>query len=225
MVSAQVNSRNERAAEQERLSAAIGQIGQSAVNANLNARLEDSIAKTMAQAEQLGAANLNRVVSQQQAQSDADFEAAIVANQNAGAQRASNFVSQSDAYFRQGNVMASRHLQEMQGLQETISNSFAAGQARGEASYINGVNNRTFTGLDVRSAQDWDAAIAFENAAWADGKARAQVFGDAISYAGDTVKNSFGFYKDAIVNWPENTGNAILNALPDDTKKTPSAPR
>jgi hypothetical protein len=38
---------------------AIGQIGQGAVNANLNASLEGSTAKVMAQAAQQGAANLS----------------------------------------------------------------------------------------------------------------------------------------------------------------------
>lgn len=122
--------------------ASIGQSISDSVGSSVNSSIEENAARIRAEAAKNGAANVNEIANAQQAQNNADFEAAIVAKQNAGAQRVSNFVAQSDAYFRQGNVMASRHLQQMQGIQETISNSFAAGQARGEASYLNGVSNR-----------------------------------------------------------------------------------
>jgi hypothetical protein len=99
-----------------------------------------------------------------------------VAGQNAGAQRASAFVAQSDAYFRQGNVLGSRHLQQMQGIQESAYHSFANGVARGEASYLNGVNNRVFTGLDVRS--DVFAQAAYDSSIWSQGRQNAQDFSD-----------------------------------------------
>lgn len=70
--------------------------------------------------------------------------------------------------------------------------SFASGVARGEASYINGMNNRVFTGLDVRS--DVLAQAAYDNSIWSQGKQNAQDFSDGIDYAVDITNKSFGLY-------------------------------
>lgn len=75
-------------------------------------------------------------------------------------------------------------------------------QVRAEFAAIGGA------GVDVRNAYDWDSAIAFQEAAWADGRARAAAWGqtwqnvkdgasDVTGYAWDATKRSFELYGDA----------------------------
>jgi hypothetical protein len=189
------------------LGSAIGQSVSDNVGTSLNG-LSTQIANGIAGSEpiQQASINLSAKVAAKQVISDAEFETAIINSQNAGAQRASNFVSQSDAYFRQGNVMASRHLQQMQGIQETISNSFANGQARGEASYLNGVNNRAPIGVDILEGVDVAGNIAF-------GEQRTKAF--------DSLYSDLSFNEKQLFNSGVNLFGAVIdygNTIGDSAK-------
>lgn len=72
------------------------------------------------------------------------------------------------------------------GLQPFIDQRYTLGnnQAGSEFAALNGG-----LGLDVRNSQDWDDAIAFENAAWADGRARAQVVDTAVDIVSEIPEN------------------------------------
>ena len=120
-----------------------------AVNANLDASIDQTAAQTAAKIQQQGAANLSAVAARQQAARDAESAAANASRQAAGVRQANDFVAQSGALLRQGNDLAFGFRSQLQGIQESAAASFARGQARGEYQFQVGAANRVYTDRDV----------------------------------------------------------------------------
>lgn len=131
--------------------ASIGQSISDNVGNSVTSSINETNARILGEVEQQGADNLAARTEAQQAQQNADFDEVIVANQNASAQRASDFVARSEALNLQGNILASQSLHARQASAERIQQSFDAGRIRGEASYLNGVANRSYTGVDAKT--------------------------------------------------------------------------
>ncbi|MCW8108273.1 hypothetical protein OPS25_07175 [Alteromonas ponticola] len=139
----------------------------------------------------------------------------IAANQDASAQRASDFVSQSVAYRYHGNILASQSLQARQAAAEPIQQSFDAGLARGEASYPAGVNNRQVSGLSSSEiAGSVYAQAGYERSIWADGIASGQSLSTDIGDFGQSARSAYNDYIELSRQDSFNARNFGIGALP-----------
>ncbi|MBQ4864857.1 hypothetical protein J8L98_24565, partial [Pseudoalteromonas sp. MMG013] len=66
--------------------------------------------------------------------------------------------------------------------------------ARGNAEARAGMMKFGGAGIDAKAAYDWDEAIAFQDAAWADGRAGASVLRDGMQFGLNTTRSSFELY-------------------------------
>ncbi|UAA37569.1 hypothetical protein KIH87_12705 [Paraneptunicella aestuarii] len=175
--------------------ASIGQSISDNVGNSVTSSINETNARILGEVEQQGADNLAARTEAQQAQQNADFDEVIAANQNASAQRASDFVSQSAAYRHHGNILASQSLQARQAAAERIQQSFDAGVARGENSYLAGVNNRPVSGLSsTEIAVSVYAQASYERSVWADGIARGQALHTTINDFSQSASDSYNAF-------------------------------
>ena len=129
---------------QEKMSRYVSEV----VNRNVDSQMGSSLNQTMTSLSEQTNRMLWALDRNAGIEANVSFEASVVASQNAGAQRASSYVARSGALNLQGNILGSRHLQQMQGIYANANNAFMSGVARGEAMYAAGVRNREQIGVD-----------------------------------------------------------------------------